>query len=104
MAKRKEKRYQDMNAEELREATAEFDKPFIIDEFEPMTPEQEAEWERLRKTPYKSIMPKNPPIMVRFDRELLEQTDELAKRKGVSRDAIIRRAIRKELAAENKKR
>ncbi|MBI1372104.1 MAG: ribbon-helix-helix protein, CopG family [Phycisphaera sp.] len=103
MAKHKDKQYQDMNLEELREATAEFDKPLIIDAFEPMTDEQQAEWERLRKTPHERIMPKNPSIMVRFDRELLEKTDELARRKGVSRDALIRQALRKQLAADGGK-
>jgi hypothetical protein len=42
------KPYWEMTAEELREATREFDEEFVADQAEPLTPQMQARWERTR--------------------------------------------------------
>ena len=47
--KRSKKPYWEMNAQELANATAEFDEEFVIDKSRPLTPEERARWERARR-------------------------------------------------------
>jgi hypothetical protein len=39
----------EMNADELAEATAEFDEEFVVDKFLPLTDEQRIKWERIKR-------------------------------------------------------
>lgn len=39
----------EMNADELAEATAEFDEEFVADKFVPLTAEQRKRWERIKR-------------------------------------------------------
>jgi hypothetical protein len=43
------KPYWEMTAEELAEATAEFDQEFIVDTFRPLTPREKALWQRIKR-------------------------------------------------------
>ena len=80
-----------MTTAELREATAEFDKPFIIDTFREMTPAERAEWERERAALIKSHAAKNgpKPATVRVQLLLVQKLTALAKKRKVSRARLV---------------
>jgi hypothetical protein len=90
-----------MNTRELAEATAEFDEEFVIDTFGPLTPEARARWEEARRQP---PGPKESSgtqvISVRVDRHLLARSDALASRMGLTRSALVARALKAVLAVE----
>lgn len=89
------KRYQDMNLQELREATAEFDAPFVADRSRPMNPRERAKWRRfqgkLRGRPLQGRGAK--PINVTIERGLLERADAYARRMGITRAQLIAQGI-----------
>ena len=100
--KKPSKPYWEMTTKELREATAEFDEEFVADKGRPMTPEMQRRWERAKA---KRSSAKNgrvhQTIAVRVEKELLDRCAALAKRKRISRDALIARGIKAILAAES---
>ena len=100
-AKRKQKPYWEMTTEELAAATAEFDEEHVEDKFRPLTPKERAEWERIRAN---LIAEKDrngeKVIAVRLDKKLLHRCTALAKKKRISRDALITRGLKAILAAE----
>jgi hypothetical protein len=95
------KPYWEMTTEELKEATREFDEEFVADKARPLTPEMQARWERARtRRPRAEDGPGDQTIAVRLDKALLERCTVLAKKKRISRDALIARGLRALLAAE----
>ncbi len=101
MPRRMPKPYQEMNTEELAEATAEFDRGFVADTFQPLTPEMRKRWEAAKRRPGR---PKNGKgvqvISVSIEKELLARSDALAKKKKISRARLIARGLKAVLAAE----
>ncbi|MBL8795132.1 MAG: hypothetical protein JNM56_14580 [Planctomycetia bacterium] len=99
--KSKQKPYWEMTTEELAEATKEFDEEFVADTFRPLTPEERAEWEAIRRR-LRADHAKNgeQTIAVRVDRDLLKRCTALAKKKKISRDALVARGLKALLAAE----
>jgi hypothetical protein len=99
--KKRTKPYWDMTTAELRDATKQFDEEFAGDKARPLTPEMKARWERA-KTKGASAENGNAEahIAVRLDKTLLERCTALAKKKRLSRDALIARGLRALLAAE----
>jgi hypothetical protein len=96
MNKRKQaKPFWEMNTEELAAATAEFDKEFIADTFRPMTAVERARWRRIKRKPGR---PRNgrgvKVISVSVEKELLKQSDALAKRLGISRAQLVARGLK----------
>src|SRR5947209_13245870 len=101
MTRKKEKPYWEMTTEELAEATKEFDEEFVADKAKPLTPEMRARWERAKAMPALSEDGNvEKSIGVRLDKHLLERCTALAKKKRISRDALIARGLRALLAAE----
>ena len=99
--KRTSKPYWEMNLEELREATAEFDKEFVSDTFRPLTPEERARWEKFRFSWKASKEPSGMQVIaVRVDKRLLDRCTALAKKKRITRDRLIARGLKAILAAE----
>ena len=95
------KPYWDMTTEELQEATKEFDTEFVADQAQPLTPLMQARWQRAKarkSRTEKGISEKT--IAVRLDRVLLDRCTALAKKKRISRDALIARGLRTLLVAE----
>jgi hypothetical protein len=99
--KKPTKSYCEMTTAELREATKQFDEEFVGDKARPLTPEMKARWERAKA---KGASVENDGveahIAVRLDKTLLKRCTELAKKKRLSRDALIARGLRALLAAE----
>ena len=85
------KKYWEMTTAELRKATAEFDKPFVIDTFRELTPEERVEWERMQAALKKSHAAKHgpKPASVRVDPPLAKKLTALAKKRKVSRARLV---------------
>jgi hypothetical protein len=90
-----------MTTEELREATKQFDEEFVADKAREMTPAMRARWERAKA---KSADPRDGSgqeiITVHLEKGLLDRCRVLARKKRISRDALIARGLRALLAAE----
>src|SRR5437660_76490 len=93
--KKNVKPYWEMTTEELGEATKEFDEEFVFERTKPLTPEMRKRWEQAKA---KGEAAKNGEpeahIAVRLDKALLKRCTVLAKKKRVSRDALIARGLR----------
>lgn len=99
--KKPSKPYWEMTTAELREATKQFDEEFVGDKGRPLTPEERALWERVKGKGETSRNGKSAQtIAVRLDKALLKRCIALAKKKRLSRDALIERGLRALLAAE----
>jgi hypothetical protein len=99
--KKQTKPYWEMTTAELREATKEFDEEFVFERTKPLSPEMKARWEKAKA---KGEAPANGKaeahIAVCVDKALLDRCMALAKKKRLSRDALIARGLRALLAAE----
>jgi hypothetical protein len=99
--KKAPKPYWEMTTAELREATKEFDQEFVADKAVPLTSQMRALWEIAKN---KNALAKDgaaeETIAVHLEKALLERCTALAKRKRISRDALIARGLRAILAAE----
>ena len=99
--KKAAKPYWEMTTEELGEATKEFDTEFVADKARPLTPQMRARWERAKaKQPRIHNGQDEKTIVVRLEKVLLERCTALAKKKRISRDALIARGLKVLLAAE----
>lgn len=99
--KRSQKPYWEMNLEELREATKEFDEEFVADKSKPLSPEMRARWARAKaKSPASADENGEQVIAVRLEKALLDRCTALAKKKRISRDVLIARGLKAVLAAE----
>lgn len=91
----------EMTTAELREATKEFDEEFVAERAKPMSPEMKARWERAKaKVPRAENGQTEQIIAVRLDKTLLDRCTALAKKKHLTRDALVARGLRAILAAE----
>jgi hypothetical protein len=99
--KKPKKTYWEMPTEELRKATEEFDEEFVADKGQPLTPQMQARWKRAKaKPPRGENGPGEQTIAVRLNKILLDRCTTLAKKKRISRDALIARGLKALLAAE----
>ena len=99
--KRSPKPYWEMTTAELREATKQFDEEFVAEKSRPLTPEEQALWEQVKaKAPRAEDGETERTIAVRLDKALLERCTALARKKRLSRDALVARGLRALLAAE----
>ena len=100
-SKKPSKPYWEMTTAELREATKQFDEEFVGDKGRPLTPDEQALWERVKAKGEPLVNGKaEARIAVRIDEALLKRCTALAKKKRLSRDALIARGLRALLAAE----
>jgi len=102
MIRKKTKPYWEMTTEELRQATKEFDQEFVEDKFRPLTRAERAEWQEIQAGLRAPVKGRNGTrlIAVRVQKELLDRCTALAKKKRISRDALIARGLKRLLAAE----
>jgi hypothetical protein len=95
------KPYWEMTTDELHEATQEFDEEFVADKAHEMTPAMRARWERAKsKRAGAEDDAGAQTIAVHLEKNLLDKCTALAKRKRISRDALIARGLKALLAAE----
>src|SRR5436853_4190066 len=99
--KKPDKPYWEMTTEELQEATKEFDEEFVADKARPLTPQMRRRWQRAKaKVPQVENGVSQKTIAVRLEKTLFDQCAALAKKKRISRDALIARGLKALLAAE----
>ena len=98
--KRTNKPYWEMSAEELQEATKQFDKPIRLSKTKPLTREQRAQWERMRKTPARSIFitRDSDGIFVRLDPDILRRSTRYAAEHKMTLSDVVNRSLRGMLA------
>jgi hypothetical protein len=94
------KPYWEMTTDELREATKEFDEEFLVDKARTLTPQMRVRWQRAKNKKTTENGKDEKMIVVRLENVLLERCNALAKKKGISRDALIVRGLKAVLAAE----
>jgi hypothetical protein len=90
-----------MTTAELRKATKQFDEEFVADKSRPLTRAERALWDRVRRKAQRETNgAHHKTITVRLEQSLLERSAALAKKRRISRDALIARGLRLLLAAQ----
>lgn len=97
--KKKTKDYTQMTAEELAEATAEFDREFIADSFGPPPPEALRQLQRAMKRGRPRVGQGVRVVSVSVEKGLLNRSDALAKKLKVSRATLVTRGLQAMLLA-----
>lgn len=90
------KPYWKMTADELAEATREFDREHVADSFRPMTPAEEKDWraavtKRRRGKPVRQDGART--ISIEIQAGLLGRVDALAKKRGISRARLVAESL-----------
>lgn len=81
--------------------TTEFDRELVAETFGPPSPAQRAELSAARRKPGRPKEGRGSQVVsVSIERGLLEQSDALATRMGVSRAGLIARGLKAVLAAQ----
>jgi hypothetical protein len=92
------KRLASMTAEELAEATKEFDEEFVMDKSRPLSRKGRLLWQRAQKAGKKEQRDGTKAVTVRLDEALLKKSDEYAREQGMTRDELINRSLKGILA------
>jgi hypothetical protein len=91
----------EMTVEELERLTADLDQEFVADKFQPLTPEQRRWWQSVKR---KLGRPKRGAgakvISLTVERNLLAQADRFAKKRHITRAALVDQALRAILKAQ----
>jgi hypothetical protein len=84
------KRYEEMNARELAEATAVFDQELVIDSSRELTDEEKGQWRRARRKAGRPKVGKGAQIIsVSIERDLLARADRLARKLRLPRTRLV---------------
>jgi hypothetical protein len=95
------KSYWEMNAAELARATSEFDREFVVDEFGAPSKAAKARLDRSNRKRGRPKLGKGVKVIsVSLEKNLLNQTDKLAKKLRVSRARLISHGLKAVLAAQ----
>jgi hypothetical protein len=94
------KRYWEMTANELAEATKEFDRTVPLSKTRPLTKAERALFTRMQKAPHRSIFVTRDPngVWVRLDPKLLARTTQYAAKRKLSLSEVISRSLKGMLA------
>jgi macrodomain Ter protein organizer (MatP/YcbG family) len=97
----KRKPFWEMKADELADATRQFEVPFVADQARPLTRAEQDTWNRVRR---KRSSPKLGQglkrVSVSLEQRLLKRVTVLAKRRQMSRSKLIAQALEQALALE----
>ena len=97
----KRSRYEGMSTHELAEATAAYGREMAIDQFGPPGKAARARWEKARRKPGRPLRGKGARVIsVSVEQELLDRSDALARKMGITRARLIARGLKAVLAAE----
>src|SRR5437016_1150149 len=98
----KKKPYWHMTAQELADATRQFDEPMVVEQSRPLTPQERQQWNRLKR---KRARPKNGQgfkrISVSLEQGLLKRATALARKRRMSRSQLLAQVLERALANEN---
>jgi predicted transcriptional regulator len=90
----KRKPYWEMTAEELADATRQFDEPFTIDQSRPLTAAERREWQQAtRKKGRPRVGQGFKRISVSLEKGLLKRVTALAKKQHVSRSKLLAQVL-----------
>lgn len=95
------KPYWETNAEELAEATKAYDKPLPPGSTRPLTKAERAQFERMRRTPHRSVyVPRggDGTTLVRLDPEVMGRAMKYAAARKLSLSEVINRSLKGLLA------
>lgn len=98
MSRKRHKPYEQMNTDELAEATREFDRPMPGLPGKPLTAAQKAMHRRAKKMGRPKVGQGVKVISLSVELGLLNRTDALAKRRQMSRAQLVSRALEAELS------
>jgi hypothetical protein len=98
MSRKRHKPYDQMNTDELGEATREFDRPMPGLPGKPLTAAQKAIHRRAKKMGRPKVGQGVKVISLSVELGLLNRTDALAKRRQMSRAQLVSRALEAELS------
>jgi hypothetical protein len=99
------KRISEMSADDLARATADLDREFVVDTFEPPGATEAARWRRVaRKRGRPRVGQGVKVISVSVEKGLLAESDALARSLRVRRATLIARGLRAVLASEGRRR
>ena len=91
--------------EELERITADLDREFVASTFRPPTDDENKTWRKAKRKRGRPVRGKGSKVIsVSIERRLLDRTDQLARRKRVSRAQLIARGLNAVLAAETESR
>jgi hypothetical protein len=91
-----------MNPKELTNATAQFDRPFIVDESRPLTPDERNQWENVRRKRGRPRVGKGfKRVSLCLEQDLLTRVTNLAKKRRISRSSLIALVLTDALAQES---
>lgn len=84
------KRYNQMTARQLAEATAQFDEEMVMDRSRELTPAERSRWQRARRKPGRPKVGKGVRVIsVSLEKGLLGRADRLARKLQVPRTQLI---------------
>jgi hypothetical protein len=90
----KRKPWTKMTADELSEATKEFDHGVDLDETRPLSPENQAWWDRAKRGGRPKVGKGSRPVLITVEKGLLEQADAFARAKGLNRSQLFAKSVR----------
>jgi hypothetical protein len=94
-------KYARMTAQELQEATAEFDREMVVTQSRPLKAKERSRWEAARRKPGRPRRGCGVKVVsVSLEQGLLSRSDGLARRLGISRALLIERGLKAVLTAE----
>lgn len=96
---RRRKPYSQMNADELRAATTEFDREFVRETFGLPSTQAKASLAEARRKGRTSSGKGSAKVPISVERELLKQADAFARRHRMSRSQIVAAGLRRVLGA-----
>jgi hypothetical protein len=89
------------DAAELRQMTADLDQEFVVDKFAPLDAEARRQWRRAKRKRGRPVRGEGVQVIsISIERGLLRASDELARRKKITRANLVARGLRAILAAE----
>ncbi len=92
-----------MTTDELQDATGEFEREMVAEEFGPLSAQARSRWKNARLRPGRPRQGQGAKVIsVTVERSLLARSDALAKNMGVTRAGMIARGLKAVLAAEGK--
>jgi len=97
----KPKPYSKMTAQELTDASKRFDEPFVADQSRPLTPQERAQWNRIkRKRGRPRVGQGFQRISVSIEKQLLKRATACARKRRIPRSKLFALALERVLTQE----